>query len=264
MSIIDLGHAQLNTRIDGEEGAPWIVLSNSLGSSLHMWDDQMLLLTRKYRVLRYDKRGHGGSSTPKGPYSFAELGDDAVGLMDHFGIEQADWMGLSMGAMTGMGLALTHPNRFARMVLADGRADMPDPNQSMWDQRIAAIRDGGLEAIVDGTLAMWLTQAWRDANPDRVANIRRMVTGNDPEGYIACCEALKKLDYLRYLGEINLPVLYVVGSDDMGAPPTVMREMADVTPRAEFVEIPDAGHVANINSPAKYNAAIAQFLGIVQ
>ena len=262
MSIVDLGHVQLNTRIDGAEGAPCIVLSNSLGANLTMWDAQMPLLTRKYRVLRYDKRGHGGSGTPDGPYSFAELCEDVIGLMDHFGIEQAAWMGLSMGAMTGMGLALTHPDRFSRMVLADGRADMPEANQGMWDQRIAAISEGGLAAIVDGTLAMWLTQDWRDANPDRVAEIRKMITGNDPAGYIACCEALKKLDYLRYLGGITLPVLYVVGSEDMGAAPAVMREMAEATPDAGFVELPGAGHVANINVPDAFDAAISPFLGI--
>ena len=120
--------------------------------------------------------------------------------MDHFGIEKASFMGLSMGAMTGMGLALDHADRFDRMVLADGRADAPDPFRNMWDERIAAVEAGGLEAIAEGTLASWFTEDWRAANPKALAEVRAMVVANDPAGYIACCKALKELDYLRLLG----------------------------------------------------------------
>lgn len=257
---VDLGQVQINTRIDGPDGAPWIVLSNSLGSNLSMWDPQMDLLTKTHRVLRYDTRGHGGSSSPKGPYSFDDLVADAIGIMDHHGVERADWMGLSMGAMTGMGLALQHGARFRRMILADGRADSPPANQNMWDDRIKTVEAGGTEAVADGSIGMWVSEDWRTANPKETAALREMITSTDPAGYIGCCQAIRELDYLRHLPKLTLPVLYVVGGEDKGAPPDVMRAMAEATPGARFVEIPGAGHIANVNAPEAYNAAISAFL----
>ncbi len=259
-SRVDLGGYSLNTKLDGPEGADWIILSNSLGADLTMWDDQIEALSARYRVLRYDTRGHGGSDTVAGGCSLADLNGDVVALMDHFGIGTASFMGLSMGGMTGMGLALDHADRVSRVVCADARADAPEPFRANWDARIAAVRDGGLAAIVDGTLGSWLTEDWRAANPDRVAQIRKMVLANDPDGYIACCRALKGLDYLRRLGAAAVPILYVGGDQDMGAAPAVMTAMADATPGGTYVKIPDAAHVANINAPAAFNAAISDFL----
>lgn len=259
---VDFGGYALNCKVEGPEGADWIILSNSLGANLSMWDDQMALLTGRYRVLRYDTRGHGGSDTPEGPYSFADLTGDVIGLMDHFGIGTAAFMGLSMGGMTGLGLAIDHGDRVSRVICADGRADAPEPFRAMWDQRIEKVETGGLAAIADGTLASWLTEDWRDANPSRVAAIRDMVLANDPEGYIACCLALKELDYLRRLGDARVPVLYVGGRQDMGAAPEVMQAMADATPSGVYIPIENAAHVANINAPEAFNAAIREFLDL--
>lgn len=259
---VDLGALHLNAETAGPEGAPWIVLSNSLGANLTMWEPQMPLLTGHYRVLRYDTRGHGGSDAPPGPYSFDDLVGDVLRLMDAFGIEQADFMGLSMGGMTGLGLGLAHPERVGRIICADGRADAPEAFRQMWDQRIAAVRDGGLSAIVEGTLASWLTEDWRAANPEAVARIRAMVLGNDPAGYIACCQALKGLDYLKDLGRMTRPVLYLGGDQDKGAAPEVMAQMAAATPGSRHVVIPGAAHVANINAPEGFNRAVAEFLGL--
>ncbi len=250
----------LNTAVDGEAGKPWIVLSNSLGANLSMWDPQIEFLTQSYRVLRYDTRGHGQSDAPAGPYSFADLVGDVIALMDAHEIETADFMGLSMGGMTGLGLALDHFDRVSRVVCADGRADAPGPFREMWDHRIATVEANGLEGIVDGTLASWFTEAWRLENPEHVSDIRAMVLGNDAAGYIACCRALKQLDYLKRLGDVSIPVLFVGGSEDKGAAPQVMQAMADATPGGRYVEIPDAAHVANINQPAAFNQAISGFL----
>ncbi len=227
-----------------------------------MWDPQIEVLTGAHQVLRYDTRGHGGSDAPEGPYSFDDLVGDVLGLMDAKDIDRADFMGLSMGGMTGLGLAIHHGDRVSRVVCADGRADAPELFRAMWDQRIAAVEGGGLEAIVDGTLATWFTEAWRAANPDGVAAVREMIVSNNPAGYIACCRALQGLDYLRHLGKAKVPVLFVGGSEDKGASPETMREMAAATPGGVFHEIADAAHVANINQPDAYNAAIAEFLGI--
>lgn len=258
----DLGRISLNCRVDGSEGNDWLILSNSLGATMAMWDDQIPALAARYRVLRYDTRGHGGSDAPQGPYSFADLTGDVLALMDHFGIERAAFMGLSMGGMTGMGLAIDHPDRVSRVVCADGRADAPEGFRSMWDTRIARVRDGGLAAIVDGTLESWLTAEWRAANPARVAEIAQMVQSNDAEGYIACCLALKELDYLRRLPQAAVPILYVGGDQDRGAAPEVMQAMADGTPGGVYRQIAGAAHVANINAPEAYLAAIADFLDL--
>lgn len=257
-----LGGLGLNCQIDGPDGADWIVLSNSLGSDLSMWDDQIAFLTGRYRVLRYDTRGHGGSDAPPGPYRFAHLTADVLGLLDHFGIETAAFMGLSMGGMTGLGLAIDHPDRVHRLVCADGRADAPEAFRAMWDDRISKVETGGLSAIVDGTLASWLTDDWRAANPDRLSRLREMVLNNDPAGYVACCHAIKELDYLRRLGDVTIPLLYVGGRQDLGAAPEVMQAMADATPGGRYVAIENAAHVANINAVAPFNAAIDDFLGI--
>ena len=250
----------LNTRVDGDGAKPWIVLSNSLGANLTMWDEQIAFLSETHRILRYDTRGHGGSDAPPGPYTFDDLVADVLGVMEAHGIEQADFMGLSMGGMTGLGLALAHPDRFRRIVCADGRADAPQGFRDMWDQRIAAVDTGGLAAIVEGTLASWLTEDWRAAHPARVAEVRDMVLGNDPEGYINCCLALKGLDYLRHLGGVSIPVLFIGGSEDKGAAPEVMQAMADATPGGTYVMVPGAAHVANINAPEAFNASVRAFL----
>jgi 3-oxoadipate enol-lactonase len=252
----------LNTRVDGAEGAPWVVLSNSLGADVSMWDGQIDMLTRKYRVLRYDHRGHGASDAPPGPYSFDLFVADAIALMDHYGLAKADWLGLSMGAMVGMGLAIHRPERFGRMVLADGRAEATDAYKAMWDQRIAAVNAGGVEAVAEGSLGLWFTEDWRKANPEATAAARAMIVSTDPAGYIACCHALRELNYLKDLGKVTLPVLYICGGEDKGAPPEVMQAMAKATPGSKYVEIPNAGHVANINQPDAFNTAVAEFLEI--
>ncbi|MCP4381980.1 MAG: 3-oxoadipate enol-lactonase [Hyphomicrobiales bacterium] len=253
----------INTGVDeGPDGAPWVLLSNSLGADLSMWDGQVDLLTRKYNVLRYDQRGHGDSDAPPGPYSFPVLVADVIALMDHHGIDKADWVGLSVGAMTGMGLAIHHPDRFGRMVLADARSVATDAYKEMWDQRIAAVTDGGVEAIADPSLGLWFTEDWRAANPEAAAVARTMIVGTSPQGYVATCYALRELDYFKDLNKVTLPVLYLCGGKDKGAPPEEMREMASVTPGAKYIEVPDAGHVANINQPAAFNAALEGFLDI--
>jgi len=250
----------IRTQIDGPAGAPWVVLSNSLGASLAMWDPQVPALAATHQVLRYDTRGHGGSATVGAPFTMADLVADAVAVMDAHGVAQADFVGLSMGGMTGLGLALAHPARLNRLVCADARADAPEAFRVSWDARIAKVAAGGLGAIIDATLDGWLTEEFRVANPDVVAKVRDMVLANDPAGYAGCCAALKTLDYFKDLGGITVQTLYVCGDQDKGAAPDVMRAMAAATPGASFVVIPDAAHVANLNAPDAFNAALRAFL----
>lgn len=261
VTIPGSGH-RLWVKIDGGADRPWIVLANSLGSDHTMWDPQIALLGRHYRVLRFDTRGHGKSDTPAAPWTLADLETDTLAVMDAHGIDRADYMGLSLGGMVGLGLALRAPQRFGRMVMADGRADAPAAFVENWNNRIGKVQAEGLAGIVDMTLQTWFTPDWIAANPEAVDRVRAMVLGNDAAGYIRCCEALKGLDYLRHLGKVTIPVLYVVGEVDKGAAPEVMREMAEATPGSAFKVVPGAAHISNMNNSAGFNAAISAFLGL--
>lgn len=254
--------AEIAVRIDGAEHLPWIVLSNSLAADLTMWDDQIPLLTRSYQVLRYDTRGHGKSSAPAGPYSFDILVGDLVAVMDHFGIQKADILGLSMGGMTALGLGLRDPARVGRLICADARADAPPPFVAGWDQRIAAVEAGGMAAILAGTLERWFTAATREQRPEVVDRAARMVLSTSPVGYIGCANALKGLDYLRHLKRLKPQTLYIVGAEDGAAPADAMRNMAAQTPGARFDMLPAAAHIANMEDVAGFNTAIADFLGM--
>lgn len=251
------GDATLSVLIEGEAGKPWLLLSNSLAADLHMWDDQMPLLTRTHRVIRYDTRGHGQSSAPQGPYSFDMLVGDMVAVLDHAGSDKADVMGLSLGGMTALGLALAHPGRVGRMIVCDARADNPPPFVASWDDRIAAIQAGGMEAVVEGTLARWFSPDAPQSPRDRAA---AMIRATSVTGYIGCARALQGLSYFKDLGNITAPVLYLAGAEDMGAPKDVMQAMADATPGATFVALPGLAHVPNMEAPAVFDAAIALWL----
>lgn len=262
MTLVKANGAELLTRIDGPDDGPWLVLSNSLAATHAMWDPQMDLLTAKYRVLRYDSRGHGRSAAPAAPYSFDDLIGDVVGLLDHFGIARCCFMGLSMGGMTGLGLALNHGDRIERLVCCDARADAPPPFAQSWVDRIAVVREKGTAALVDGTLERWFNEAFREGAPKAVIKAGAMIAGTSDEGYVGCAEAIKRLDYLRLLPTMTVPTLYVVGKQDMGAPAEAMAEMAAATPGALYAEIDPAAHIANWENPAAFNAAIAPFLGL--
>lgn len=254
--------AELAVRVDGPDHLPWIVLSNSLASDLTMWDDQIPFLTRSYRVLRYDTRGHGRSSAPDGPYSFDMLVADFIAVMDRFDIRQADVLGLSMGGMTALGVGLAYPERVNRLICADARADAPPPFVAGWDQRITAVAAGGMEAVLSGTMERWFTAETRQNRPEIVDRAARMVLDTSPVGYAGCAEALKGLDYLRHLPRLEPETLYIVGAEDGGAPPDAMRAMAAATPGAQFEILPRVAHISNMEDVAGFNARVAEFLDI--
>lgn len=264
MTYVSVAGAKLFTRIDGPEraDAPWIVLSNSLAADHTMWDPQVPLFASRYRVLRYDTRGHGGSEAPEGPYSLPLLVDDVVRIMDHHGIAKAIFMGLSLGGMTGLGLALAHGDRLDGLVCCDARADAPEPFVKSWDDRLAVVDKQGLRGILHGTVERWLVPSFRAKHPEIVAKVERMILDTPVAGYKGCAEALKRLDYLKDLPRIAVPTLFVVGAEDMAVPPDAMRRMAEAVPRARFVAIPDAAHLPNLDNAAAFNAAIAGFLGL--
>jgi len=254
----------IRARADGEESAeaPWIVLSNSLAADMYMWDPQIPLLTRRYRVLRYDTRGHGGSAVAQGVTDFPELAADALAVMDGFGIRSCTFMGLSLGGMTGLALALLHPDRIARLVCCDARADAPPPVQAFWEERIATAGSGGMEAVTQGTLERWLSPEFRAAQPGAVEKVAAMIRGTPVAGYQAAAAAIRTLDFLPRLSRIACPTLFVVGEQDAAAPPALMREMAERVPDARLEVVAGSGHLPNIDNPAGFEAAVAEFLDL--
>jgi len=180
--------------------------------------------------------------------------------MDQLGIETASFMGVSLGGMTGMGLGLNHPSRFDKIVVADARGDAPEGFQTMWDQRIALIEDGGIEAIVDATLDSWISPETLAARPQVADHVRAMVRGTDAAGYIATCRGLQQLDYAKDLPKLDVPTLFIGGSDDKGAAPEVMQAMVDQTPKGRYLSLKGARHLANLDHPDAFNKAVLDFL----
>jgi len=254
---VSSGTVSLSVQVDGTGEKPWLLLSNSLAADMSMWNDQIDLLTRTHRVIRYDTRGHGQSDLPEGAYDFPMLVGDMVAILDHLNVKCADVMGLSLGGMTAIGLGLAHPDRVNRLVICDARADAPAPFVSSWDDRIAAINTNGMQAIVAGTLARWFTSACPTTVTERAA---AMIISTPPTGYIGCAHALKSLDYLKNLGQMQPSVLYICGAEDLGAPKEAMAAMAAATPGARLTVLPGLAHIPNMESPAVFGAALADWL----
>jgi len=259
--LVNSGGISLSAKVDGAEGKPWLILSNSLAADLTMWDDQIELLTQTHRVLRYDTRGHGQSDAPDAHYGFPDLVADMVAVLDHFGAVRADVLALSLGGMTALGLGLKHPDRVGRMVVCDARADAPAPFVTGWDDRIAAVSANGMQAIVTGTLARWFTAT---CPPDVTERAAAMILATPVKGYIGCAYALKTLDYLKDLGRLGVPVLYICGAEDMGAPKEAMAAMAAATPQSSLTILPGLAHIPNMEDPAAFATALTGWLGATQ
>ena len=224
-----------------------------------MWAPQLKVLEQNFRVLRYDTRGHGGSALGEIPFAMTDLVEDVLYLWDKLEIEQSHFLGLSLGGMTGIGVALHCPDRVLRLVACDCRLDAPVFFQEMWDQRIAVIESGGLEALVDAVIDTWLCPATREREPGVEKLARQLILETPAKSYVACARALQGLDFKRRLDEVAVPVLYLVGEHD-GPHPTEMTELASLTPGALLQVLPDASHLSNLEQHAAFNAALLDFL----
>jgi 3-oxoadipate enol-lactonase len=251
---------ELNYEVEGPEGAPWITFSHALCNNLTLWDDQAALLRDRYRVLRYDHRGHGGSEATPGPYTFPMIIADAIALWDHLGVKQSHWCGLSIGGMMGYGLAQDHGDRLLSLVACDSRPDAPPDYQAYFQHRIDVAAESGMEGLVDLTIERWFTPATVKANPPVLDKVRNMIRTTDPVGHAGCCEALKTLAFGSRLGEIRTRTLIIGGAEDKGAPPEALAEAAKAIPGARHVLVPSAGHISNLENPPVFNKALVEFL----
>lgn len=242
--------------------SPSILLSNSLATTHRLWDPQVAFLTKGYRVIRYDTRGHGASDVPPAPYELVQLVADAYAVLDHFAVEHTAFMGISLGGITGIGLALTHPDRIERLICCDARADAPAAFLRAWEERVETVRRGGVGTVAAPTLERWLRPEFRASESDSVKHLDEMFRSTPVDGYVGCVAALKRLDYLKRLAELRVPTLYVVGSEDSAAPAPLMRDMARKTPNAELIVIEGSAHLPNLDNSAAFNRSIAPFLGL--
>lgn len=256
---IDAGGNKLHAMLDGKQSAPWLTCLHALATDLRLWDGHVGALGSAFRVLRIDARGHGKSTAENPASSLADMVADVVAVWDALGIDSSLVLGLSLGGMTGFGLALDHPDRVEKLVAADCRADAPDFFSAMWTKRQQALSEGGIEAVAEATLPIWFSEATRTGRPDLVEKGRSMILGTSPSGYIGTSSALQKLDYKRRLSEISCPTLLVVGALD-GVHPAEMREMAALIPGAQFAEIADASHMSNLEQPERFNEIVLGFL----
>lgn len=252
--------ARLNYSLSGAEGAPTVTLAHGLATDLTMWDAVVPHLERHYRVLRYDARGHGQSPAPSDRYTLEELGRDVIDLLDSLGIASTSFVGLSMGGMVGMGLGLDHPQRLDRLVVCDARGDAPDDYRQSWTDRIEKVKAEGVAALAEPTVDRWFTAEFKK-DAAAVERMRAMVSSTSVDGYIGCARALRELDYARRLPEMTVPTLFLVGSEDLGAPPAAMQHLQAATPGSRYVEVADAGHISAVEQPDRVAAEIIRFLG---
>ncbi len=250
----------VRTRYDlaGPADAPVVMLSNSLGTRLEMWDAQMPVLTERYRVLRYDTRGHGGSAVPPGPYRIDDLAVDALGLLDALGIERVHFCGLSMGGMVGQVLGARHGERLLSLTLCATACHMPPPE--LWNERIELAASRGMTALVDAVTERWFTADFRAAAADEVARIREMILTTSPEGYGACCAAIRDMNLCETIRAITVPTLIVAGENDPSTTVEMLRALHERITGSRFVTIPNAAHLLNIQQAERFNRLLLEFL----
>jgi 3-oxoadipate enol-lactonase len=257
MPDINADGCRIHVDVEGPEHAPVLMLSNSLGTNLHMWDDQVAPFTRHFRLVRYDRRGHGQSDAPKGPYSMEMLGRDVLAILDHLRIDKINWCGLSMGGMVGMWLGARAPQRIDKLILSNTTAYFGD--KAMWDSRIKTVRDKGLPAIVDANMERWFTAGFRARSPQALVRIREMFLATNADGYVACGEAIRAMDHRPLLPNISAPTLVIAGRHDPATTLEMGEFIAQHTPNARLAVL-DTAHIANMEQPKAYADTVLGFL----
>lgn len=259
VTYVTLGDGcRLACRMDGPADAPVLLLSNSLGTRLDMWAPQLAALAERFRVLRYDSRGHGRSDAPPGAYSMDRLGRDVVELLDALGLERVHFCGLSQGGMVGQWLGVRAPERVDRLVLACTAAYMGPPEG--WQQRIDIVLRHGMDAIADAVLEKWLTPEFRARAPEAVAPLRAAFLATSPAGYAGCCAAIRDMDLRPTAALVRPPTMIVTGSRDPSTPPARAEELARLMPRAPRLVSLEAAHLANVEQAEAFTCALLDFL----
>jgi 3-oxoadipate enol-lactonase len=247
--------------LEGPAGAPVVTLAHPLGATLALWDAQVEALLPRYRVLRYDIRGHGASAAPPGPYTLEQMAGDLHVLLDRLGIGETAFVGLSMGGLIGMTAALAEPTRITRLVLCDTTARYGPAVEPMWHERMrVAAAEGMTEALIDGTMNIWFSAAFRVAHGDQVDRVRAMLRATDPRGYVAAIRAIGFVDLTERIRAIRCPTLVIVGEKDPGTPPAMAQVLQERIPGARLLILPGAMHCSAMESADEFNRALLDFL----
>ncbi|GAA4236217.1 3-oxoadipate enol-lactonase [Actinomadura meridiana] len=247
---------RLYVREDGDPGAPPLLLSNSLGTDTSMWEPQLAAFTERFRVIRYDMRGHGHSESSTGGYDIPLLARDALAVLDAADVPSALYCGVSLGGMVGQWIAINEPRRLERAVLASAGIFIPPQAIA---PRLEAIRAQGLPGLVDEIVPRWFTPRFIDAHPDRVAALKEVFLANREDGYYGCSAALGTLDHRQGIGGVTVPILVIGGEHDPAVPPEHARELAEKAPGATLVML-DAAHLSNMERPKEFTDAALTFL----
>jgi 3-oxoadipate enol-lactonase len=253
MPTIQADGCPIHVEVEGPDNAPVLMLSNSLGTDLHMWDAQVPAFTKHFRLVRYDRRGHGRSGAPAGPYSIEMLGRDVLAVLDGLGIRKTNWCGLSMGGMVGMWLGTNAPERVDKLVLSNTTARFP--SKDPWNDRIKIAREKGMEALVELTMERWFTKEFRERADDKVKPVRDTLRKTSPQGYIGCCEAIRDMDQGDTIEAITAPTLIIAGRHD---PATTVEAAEFIRGRIKGsnVAVLEAAHISNIEQPEAYTNAV--------
>ncbi len=247
----------IHVEMDGPANAPVLLLSNSLGTDLHMWDEQVAPLTQHFRLVRFDRRGHGKSDVPKGPYNMQRLGRDVLAIVDGLGIKKANWCGLSMGGMEGVWLGANAGDRFEKLVLTNTSSYFPDKNG--WNDRLKLVGEKGVAAFAPANMERWFTKGFRERNPQAVARIETMFAATPLEGYLSCGAAVRDMDHRDLLPKIKAPTLVIAGQHDGATPPSANEFIAEHIPGAKYMTL-DAAHLSNVEQAKAYTDAALGFL----
>ncbi|PWB80270.1 MAG: 3-oxoadipate enol-lactonase [Candidatus Methylomirabilota bacterium] len=252
------GGIDIHYTIEGD--GPVVTMSHALGCNLTLWDEQAKALSARYRVLRYDTRGHGQTSAPPGPYSLEQMADDVYALLDGLGIAASHFVGISMGGMIGQIFALKYPAMVRSLVLCSTTSRYPAAARPVWAERIRTIETTGMESLVEPALERWFTASFREQRQDVMDGVRTMIRNTPPQGYIGCCHAIPTIDITDRLGELQCPALVISGEQDPGTPVAMAREICAAVPSSKLTVLPSASHLCNLEQAEAFNRVLLNFL----
>ena len=257
MPFAELPDVRIHYQWSGPENAPVSIFCNSLGTTLEMWDPQIAAFNKRFRVLRYDSRGHGQSSTPPGPYNVNQLAGDVVHLLDALKLDRVLFCGLSIGGMTGLRLATIAANRFHKVVLCNTAAKIG--TAETWNARIATVQHGGMKAVAATVIERWLTAEYRATHPAETARGIAMLENANPDGYVASCAAVRDMDQREAIAGTAVPTLVLSGTKDSVTPPSEGRFISEHIKSAQFTEV-NAAHLSNWEAAEEFNRRVLKFL----
>jgi 3-oxoadipate enol-lactonase len=257
LPFVETKDLRMYYELEGPDGAPALVLSNSLGTNLSLWDPQSPVFAKTLRLLRYDSRGHGQTSAAPGEYTVEMLGRDVLQLLDTLNLERVNFCGLSIGGMTGMWLAANAPQRLTKLVLSNtapkiGKLDA-------WNQRIKLVREGGTKAVAQPVVEKWFTPEFRAKHPDQIAKTRHMIETTSTDGYVGSCAAVRDFDFWENVTAVRAQTLVIAGTHDQSVPPSDAQKLAKQISGARYIELP-AAHISNVEAATRFTDEVSEFL----